>query len=417
MIKNIPLCFFLISAVSFAYGQAGEYEAFKGTQIIADRQNSEWAMGQEYVVMISIDGFRYDYAEEFGARNILEFAEKGSFSRAMLPSFPSKTFPNHYTLVTGLLPGNHGLVGNDFYSRSRDAWYQIYDKEAVRDGSWYGGIPLWVLAEQQGMLSASFFWVGSEAEIRGTKPTYLYAYDGRVPNEYRLHQVADWLRLPQERRPHFITAYFSMVDDAGHRYGPDHNKTREAVLKVDSLIGDFMDALEQIDLPVNVVLVSDHGMSAISHGIVLPEAVPLEDAKVSYGFPPMIYQPDPVKQKLLYDQLLAVDHLEVYTKETVPRYLSFVNEDRVGDIILVTRPPYVVTNKPKPIYGGTHGFDPYTNSEMGAIFYAQGPRIKSGRVMPPFENIHVYPFIARVLNLPVTEPIDGNAEVLEAILK
>ncbi|MEQ8583185.1 MAG: ectonucleotide pyrophosphatase/phosphodiesterase [Marinoscillum sp.] len=407
----------VLGTILLTQAQGISYKDAQAQQQVIDRYNSDWALQQAYVVLVGIDGFRFDYAKKYGAEHIQKLGDSGVKSERLLPSFPSKTFPNHYTIVTGLLPGNHGLVGNSFYSRSRQAWYHVWDREAVRDASWYAGVPLWVLAEKQGMLSASFFWVGAESPVRGVKPTYNYAYDGSMPNEYRLRQVLDWLRLPEARRPHMMAVYFSLVDDVGHKYGPDHPKTGEAVLKVDSLIGDFMDSLNQLNLPVHVVLVSDHGMSAISHGIVLPEVVDLDDAQVSYSFPPMIYQPDSTKRLKLYDQLLQVPNMNVYTRKNIPEYLSFKNNDRIGDFILVTDAPTIILEKPMPVTGGTHGFNPYTDENMGAIFYATGPKLKSGLEMPPVENIHIYPFIAQLLGLTISEPIDGNLNALEILLK
>jgi len=419
MNKYYKLLFTLSSLLllQIVHGQSMTYEEFTSQEIVFEKTNSQWAQQQDYVVLISIDGFRYDYAEKYGATNIQSFLEKGAASKRMIPSFPSKTFPNHYTLVTGMRPGNSGLVGNSFYSRSKDAWYEVRDKSAVRDSSWYNGVPLWSLAEQNGMLSASLFWVGSEAAIAGERPTYYYTYNGKVPNEYRLRKVAEWLQLPAERRPHMMFAYFSLVDDAGHKYGPDHEMTRKAVLEVDEHIGNFLEELKQIDLNVHVVLVSDHGMSTINRGIVLPDAVDLDDAQVSFSLPPMIYQPDSQKLDKLYNQLIQIPNVDVYKKEQIPDYLALQNNDRVGDLILITSPPTVILDAPKRVYGGTHGFDPYRDINMGAIFYALGPQIKSGIMMPPIENIHVYPLIAKILGLTYDQEIDGKLSALESILK
>lgn len=393
------------------------YEQFQSNQIIqADKKNSSWAQEQDYVVMISLDGYRYDYAEKYNALNVLKIQENGASTKRLIPSFPTKTFPNHYTIVTGLRPGNHGIISNSFYSREKAKWYEIRDRTAVQDGSWYGGTPLWVLAEQQEMLSASLFWVGSEAKIQNIYPTYSYAYDGSVPNDYRLTQVVQWLKLPPELRPHMITTYFSLVDDIGHRYGPDHEQTKKAVLEIDSLLGSFLSQLNGLALNVHIVLVSDHGMAAIDHGIVLPDMVNLEDAKVSYSFPPMIYEPDSVHLEQLYNELLSEPTIDVYKSSQIPDYLMLRNEDRVGDLILLTAPPTVIIDKARRVYGGTHGFDPYSHVEMGGIFYAIGPQIKKGVMMPPIESIHIYPFVAKILKLTVPEGIDGDLERLKPIL-
>lgn len=395
--------------------QSGTYEEFVQSELSQEKKNSDWAMQQPYVVLVSIDGFRYDYAEKYKAKNILELAKRGASAKKMWPSYPSKTFPNHYTLVTGLLPGHHGIVSNDFYSRSRQEWYHVGDR-CVKDGSWYGGTPLWSLAEQQGMLSASLFWVGSEAEIAGERPSYSFEYSDLVPNEYRIRRVLEWLKLPEEKRPHAVFTYFSLVDNAGHRFGPDHDQTREAVLDIDELIGKLYRELFALDLPVYVVLVSDHGMTEVNRGIVINEKVDLKETLVAYSLPAMIYEEDSIRLNELYQNLVKVPNMDVYKSENIPAYLRYSNPDRIGDLVLMPQAPAVTLNNPVKVYGGTHGFNPYTNADMGAIFYAAGPRIQSGQVISPFENIHVYPFLAELLHLQITEPIDGKKAVLDDIL-
>lgn len=417
MTRLLTLFLFLFIVFN-TFGQQLSYEEVKQLEIVVPgRQNSQWAKNQPYVVMLSIDGFRHDYAEMYEATNILSVARNGVSTQSLIASFPTKTFPNHYTLVTGLYPGNHGLVSNEFYSREKDYWYKIRDKSAVQDGSWYGGVPLWTLAEQQGMLSANFFWVGSEAPIGGSLSTYSYQYNSGVSNQHRVQRILDWLQMPPEIRPHMILGYFSLVDDAGHRYGPEHVKTKEAVLRVDELVGQLTRGLKKLNLPVHIVLVSDHGMSTITNGMVLPEMVDLEDAKVSYSFPPMIYQSDSAKLERLYDQLLQIEGLYVYRQEQVPNYLHFSNADRIGDLVLMTDAPTIIMERPQVVSGGTHGFDPYVDRDMGAIFYGQGPMFKSGVEISPVENIHIYPLIAEILGLKITEPIDGKLEMMDYLLR
>ena len=408
----------LFLSIVVARGQSLSYEEVTDLeQVVPNRENSSWAQNQPYVIMISIDGFRHDYAEKYGADNILSIMKGGVSTRSLICSFPTKTFPNHYTLVTGLYPGNHGLVSNEFYSREKDYWYKIRDKKAVQDGSWYGGVPIWVLAEQQQMLSANLFWVGSEAPIRGMLSTYSYQYNSRISNAHRIRKLLGWLDLPEKQRPHMLLGYFSLVDDAGHRYGPDHEKTKDAVLEMDALVGELMSGVEQTGLPVNIVLVSDHGMSPINRGLVLPELVDLQDAEVAYSFPPMIYQPNTAKRDQLYGELLQVEGLKVYRQWEVPEYLHFKNEDRVGDLVLLTKAPTIILERPGVISGGTHGFNPFNTPDMGGIFCGSGPQLKSGVRLSPTENIHIYPLIAEILGLSISEPIDGDLRSLEFILK
>ncbi len=394
------------------------YEEFSSKQIRSKvAKNSFNAQQQEYVILISIDGFRHDYAEKFGARHLLSLAENGSSTKRLIPSYPSKTFPNHYTLVTGLYPAHHGLVSNEFYSRAKNARYKISDKAAVRGSSWYAGVPLWTLAGQSEMLSGSVFWVGSEVIQKEGQPTYYYEYNGAVPNSFRFRKVKDWLMLEPEFRPHFISLYFSLVDDAGHSFGPEHDSTRDAVLEIDSLLGLFLDEIDTLDLPVNIIVVSDHGMIDINRGIVLPELVDLEDAKITYSMPTMIYQPDSIKRQKLLAQLQQLETIDTYTRESVPLYLNFRNDDRLGDIVLQTVPPTVILERPKVVKGGMHGFDPFSCEEMGAIFYIKGPRIKSGYRLPPLESIHIYPLITELLGLSFDQVIDGKVSFTSDVFK
>lgn len=416
MVRTVFFTLFALFAFN-SFSQGFTYEQFQKRQQVVERENSQWAKSQPYVILISIDGFRYDYAKKHNAENILRLAKTGVSAEHMLSSFPTKTFPNHYTLVTGLYPGTHGIVSNEFYSKSKDEWYTLKKKKSILDSSWYGGVPLWVLAEKNKMCSASLYWVGSEAAIGGLLPTYYYAYDGAVPNQYRIKQMIDWLKLPEAIRPHLVLGYFSLVDDVGHRYGPDHAETKKAVLEIDSLIGKLIAEVGGLGLPVHLVLVSDHGMSAINRGLVLPEIVDLGDSEVSYSFPPMIYQKDTLEIDRIYEVLLKTNLIEIYKKENIPGYLNFNNDDRVGDLVLLTEAPTVIIPAPKRISGGTHGFSPFSNKEMGAIFYASGPALKKDLVVPPFENIHVYPFIAKILSLPVPAEVEGSIDVLNPAFK
>ena len=379
--------------------------------------NSEWAKNQPYVVLISFDGFRHDYARKYDATNILRFMESGVTAAKMIPSFPSKTFPNHYTIVTGMYPSTHGLVSNEFYSREKNAIYKVGNQNAVHDATWYGGKPLWVLAEEAGMLSASYFWVGSEAAIGGRIPTYMKPYDGSVPNQERFDKVVDWLKLPAANRPHFIATYFSVIDDVGHSFGPNSKRTEEAVLLLDQQFGEFMDKLSEVDLPVDVILVSDHGMAEINRGVVLDDVVDVSDCKVTWSFPPMIYSDDSIRiseiQRIINDD----GRIAAWKPDELPERLHLPAGDRVGDLILYTEAPLVILKKPEVVRGGTHGFNPYTNAEMGALFAAKGPSFKSGIKMGDFENIHVFPLISEILGLEIPDDVDGRLEVLQPILQ
>ena len=387
-----------------------------------DRQNAPEQQTKPYVVMVSLDGFRYDYAEKYQAPNLLRLAREGVSAEKMLPSYPSKTFPNHYTLVTGLYPAHHGLVSNTFYDDDKAALYQIRDREKVEDGSWYGGTPLWVLAEQNDLLAASYFWVGSEADVQGIRPTYWYPYDGSVPHEKRVAQVIEWLQLPPETRPHLITCYFSVVDSRGHRRGPEADEVREAVLEVDRRIGQLDSAFQALGLPVTLVVVSDHGMLAVNEDdpVILSRLVDLDGWEVAYGSTQvLLYHEDSSAVPQMYAALQARTEkhpIRVFYPEELPEHLHFTGTPRVGDIVVETVPPYVFGRWGMPVSTGTHGYDPREVPEMGAIFYAKGPQLPADTVLPTFENIHVYPLVAALLGLPLPEGLDADPEVLVPLI-
>lgn len=391
--------------------------------IAANRHNSVAAQKKPYVILISSDGFRYDYAQKYHAEHLLAFGAQGVKAASMLPSYPSVTFPNHYTLVTGLYPSHHGLTGNSFYDPAKQASYSMSDKEKVRDGSWYGGTPLWVLAEQQQTLSASMFWVGSEADIKNTRPTYYYNYNERIPVDRRIEIVKEWLTLPEDQRPHFITFYLSEPDHAGHKYGPEAAETEAAVKSVDSIIYHLTEAVKSTGLPVNFIFLADHGMTAVDgeHPLKLPAAVNKEKFNViSSGTMVALYAKDKADIQPLYETLKKEEsHYKVYLKNNVPAQLHYGAADdrfnRIGDILLLPEWPYVFSER-KP-GTGYHGFEPLVVKNMHATFMAWGPAFKQHLSIPSFENVNVYPMVAEILGLKITETIDGRKEVLKGILK
>jgi predicted AlkP superfamily pyrophosphatase or phosphodiesterase len=377
------------------------------------------------VILISADGFRFDYAEKYEAKNLLELSNEGVRTEAMIPSYPSLTFPNHYTIVTGMYPSHHGIVNNYFYDPNRRAFYGMRDVKAVRDGSWYGGTPLWVLAEQEHMLTASFFWVASEADIKGILPTYYYNFNDSIPMDYRIQVVVDWLQLPPEKRPHLITFYISQADHAGHAYGPDAPETRQAVLFIDSTIRRLINAVKQTGLPVNFIFVSDHGMTKtdVDHALTMPAGIDTSKFIIPRGAELVeLYAKNKADIAGTYDKLKKEqDNYTVYLKTNMPARLHYGNKDdvmdRIGDIILIpTWPRTFNFSKHKPDIGA-HGYDPSLVKDMRATFYAWGPAFKNHLQIPPFENVNVYPIVTTILGLSYSEKIDGTPAVAKAILK
>jgi predicted AlkP superfamily pyrophosphatase or phosphodiesterase len=201
--------------------------------------SSQFAKAQDktQVLLISFDGFRHDYVERFEAPNFKAFIAQGTAAKSLVPSFPSKTFPNHYSIITGLYPGHHGLISNSFYDSKRNEKYSIRNRKVVEDPYYYGGTPLWQLTQENGHKAASFFWVGSEAPIKGSFPDFYKIYDGSVSNYARVDSVISWMGLPALERPLFTSLYFDLVDTQCHRFGPNSQELREAVLEADTILG------------------------------------------------------------------------------------------------------------------------------------------------------------------------------------
>ena len=382
--------------------------------------NAAEQQSKPYVVLVSLDGFRYDYAAKYGAKNLLAMAAQGaSAPNGMIPSFPSITFPNHWTIVTGLYPEHHGIVANNFYDPSRKEKYSYSDAKTSGDGSWYGGTPLWVLAEQQGMRAACFFWPGSEAEIQGKRPSYYLHFDNKYSDEMRVEQILAWLRLPAENRPHFLTLYYSNVDHAGHVFGPDAPETAEAVRHVDEMIGKLSEGIAALGLPVDLIVLADHGMVATKADVIVLDK--WADLSQFETVGSLLYAKSEADAEKAYNSLLgASDTFQVYRRRKMPKRLHFDSNAREGDPIVVPTGPFKITaHAPDDFMAsirGVHGYDPSTMPSMKAIFYAAGPDIRAGVTVAPFENVDVYPLIARILGLR-TGPIDGNLSALRGILK
>jgi len=393
-------------------------------QIVPGRKNSPTQQQKPYIILISADGFRHDFAEKYQAKNLLQLRKKGVTAAYMMPSFPSLTFPNHYTIVTGLYPAHHGLVDNSFFDLSRQQTYTMADKQMVADPYWYGGTPLWVLAEQQQMIAASFYWVASEAPIQQMPPTYHYIYNEKISIDTRIEKVKQWLALPEEKRPHFISFYFPEVDHAAHNFGPDSKETAEAVRFVDESIGRLNAVAEASGLPVNFVLVADHGMTEVDHQHTLPYPASIDTSRfrINNGSAVLqLYAKDASAIPGMYEQLKkeARDY-DVYLKTDMPEKFHYQSKDdrfnRIGDIILIAKLPKVFNKQGRPTSPGKHGYDP-TLPDMHASFQAWGPAFKKDTRIDGFENIHVYPMIATILGLQYdASKIDGKKEALKKIL-
>jgi predicted AlkP superfamily pyrophosphatase or phosphodiesterase len=418
----------VLSAAGWAQ-PASHPDATTGLPVIHTEHgpNSAAAMKAHYVVLVSLDGFRWDYTKKYGASDLLALGKQGVWApEGMLPSYPSLTFPNHYAIVTGLYPEHNGLVANAFLDEQREAEgklarYGIGDVKAVTDGSFYSGVPLWSLAEKQGMRTACLFWPGSEAEIAGERPTDYLKFDDRgVDEEKRIDQVEAWLKEPEATRPHFITLYYSDVDHAGHAYGPDAPETKAAVVKLDGLMGKLHARLDALKLPIDLIVVSDHGMVKIQSTVTLDAFADLSNFETAGS---LLYGKTDADRVAAYEKLKkASEKFQAYRRKDVPAGLHYNENPREGDPVIVPTGPYAIrahappAGKPDTGPVGQHGFDPHTMPEMKASFFAAGPDIVRGKTVAPFENVNLYPWIAHILGLTAPKS-DGSLNVLAGTLR
>jgi predicted AlkP superfamily pyrophosphatase or phosphodiesterase len=381
------------------------------------------------VILISFDGWRWDYHSRAAAPNLQRLIARGVRAESLVPSFPPKTFPNHYTIVTGLYPGHHGIVANAIFDSATGRSFANNKVEEVRDPMWWGGEPIWVTAERAGQPSASMFWVGSEAPIRGTLPRYWKAYDEDYPPTERVDQVLEWLDLPAADRPRFIALYFSDVDDAGHAQGPDSEEVREAVARADGYLGRLLGGLGQRGLTerVNIVVVSDHGMAAVSTDrvIVLDDYISLDDVTISDINPTVGVFPKPGKDEAVFQALVkAHPRLRVYRRSETPEEWHYRDHPRIPPIVGVADEGWQIIRRTTLVSilerrisaaRGQHGYDPSLKS-MHGVFVAAGPAFKQGATVPAFENIHIYNLFARVLGV-TPAANDGDPSVAESLLR
>ena len=396
----------------------------RGTQPMNDGPDDAVRLAPT-VILISLDGFRPDYLDRYEAPTLRRLAAEGVRAEGMMPSFPSKTFPNHYTVVTGLYPENHGIVANTMYDPAFDASFRMSDRAAVRDGRWWGGEPIWVTLEQQGQKSAPFFWPGSEAEIKGTRPSYWLPFDNSMVPEARIEQVMAWLALPAAERPTFITLYFSNVDSQGHRHGPGSAEAAQAVRDVDGYLGSLVGRLETAGLydQVNLIVVADHGMAASSSErvVFLDDYIDMNDVRVIDYDPIAMIRPKAGKLEAVYEALKQAPHVSFYKKEEIPEDLHFQAHRRIPALIGVADEGWGITTcaffnrNPSRFDGGNHGYD-HRLPSMHALFVARGPAFVEGKTVGPFANIHVYNLMTTILGVEPA-PNDGDFEAVRHLLR
>ncbi len=383
------------------------------------------------VILISIDGFRYDYLDKYRPPTLNRLARGGVRAKWMIPSFPTKTFPNHYTIATGLYPSHHGIVENNVYDFGET--FMIDDRHQVQASRWWWGEPIWATAQKQGQIAGSYFFVGSEAKVADEYPKFWRTYNGKVPPEMRVDKVLGWFDLPANQRPTLITMYFSDTDDAGHEFGPDAEETRYAALNADRYIGRLMDGLRTrgIENRVNIIIVSDHGMAARDqrNAIVMDDYFDIKDKTIADPILTTgeIWQifPKPGKENLIMDRLKNIEHATCWRKADIPKRLHYSEGRRIAPVVCSSDEGWAMTSRERferaknsddfDKIRGAHGYDNKYES-MRATFIAHGPAFKKGYVAEPFENIHVYELMCKILGLKPANN-DGDLDRVRGMLK
>lgn len=368
--------------------------------------------GKPYVILISIDGLGRIARERAATPALDRLAAEGVAARSMRPVWPTLTFPNHYAIATGLYPHAHGIVGNTYPDGKRRAWYSLQNRQAVQDPGWYAGEPVWVSAEKAGMVSAAYFFVGSEAPIQGIRPTYSYLFDSGVPAATRVEQVLTWLDMPAAKRPHLIALYFEHVDSASHRHGPGAAETAAAVTGIDSHIQTLLDGIDALPFAdaIYVIVVSDHGQSAYvaaDEPYVLDEHVAIGEATVVQGGNYVKLYYEAADAAAIAAMTATINRTwccgKAYARRDAPAHWRVADDDRYPDVIIQADSGHAVITDDshrQRLAGGAHGWPPVAEA-MGATFIARGPRLPRATRIGEIHVTDVYPMMLELLGLPL----------------
>jgi predicted AlkP superfamily pyrophosphatase or phosphodiesterase len=380
-------------------------------------------LDKPHVVLVSLDGFRADYLDRADVPNLRRVMQRGARATALLPVFPSLTFPNHYSLITGLNADRHGIVSNAFYDPARGQSYALGNRDTVTDGTWYRGEPIWVTAETQGMVASCFFWPGSEAAIRGVRPTEWREYNSTTRIDERVTTAVEWLGRPAGRRPHFIALYFSHVDSASHA-GPLGSPAVDAAVRaVDGAVGALLDGIDALPIRnrVYLIITSDHGMveTTPAQSVRLDTLVSMEEIAEAFGGPVAnLHVREAPRARAVRDAVNAkLQHGRAYLRKEVPTRHHYRDDPRIGDVVVIMEESWMLavpprqaakpsTAKPRERWG-MHGWDPAFPS-MHAIFVASGPGIPPGTRIPAVRSVDIYPFMTALLGLRAPAGIDGR---------
>ena len=377
---------------------------------------------QPPLLIIALDGFRWDFAERENARNLLELRREGASVETLVPSFPSTTFPNFHSMATGMEPSRHGIVAMMFRDRQKGRSFSYMNNAG--EGEWYGGTPFWLLAQAAGVKTATYFWPGTDAGVQGKYPTYFKKYDGRISIEARTAQVLDWFGMAEKERPGLVVVYFSDVDSAGHKFGPDSPETKAAVQRVDAAVGVLVKGVRKIHQDTNILVVSDHGQIAVASRIDLSRRADFTGCVAANEAPmTMLYCDDP--ERVRAELLNNAPEVKVWRRAETPEHLQYRDNPRIGDLVVVPKTPSIVfvvppgdaEATPVPELKGMHGYDPRRYRAMSGILIGAGPAFKKGVVAPPAKTVDVFALVCRLMAMTMPPGVDAEIRRVAPLLK
>jgi predicted AlkP superfamily pyrophosphatase or phosphodiesterase len=396
-------------------------------------QTAPDAAGDEQIVlMIGLDGLRYDAIDRWDAPNLRALAARGTRPERMIPVMPSKTFVNFYSLATGLYPEHHGMVSNSPWDATAERHFSNAGG-SPQDPFWWQGEPIWITAERQDVRSHIMFWLGSESPVDGDMASVWTPYEHEKPYDERVAEVLAWFDAPEAERPRFAAVYFDHVDTVTHRAGPFTPEEGQAVAEVDRLVGNLVDGLAERGLleRTNIIVVSDHGMAPVTTDRVVAvdtltdmDGLLVEEAMGDYGMglePFLMAYGDDADVDRVYTDLDGADpHVTVWRPEDYPDDWHFNHPDRGPDLLILAEPEWLLTysgtDLTNPYYASLHGMHGYDNraESMGATFIGAGPVFPQGERPAAFENVNVYGIIACALDIDPAGT-DGDPQEVERI--
>jgi alkaline phosphatase D len=392
-----------------------------GAQDFLRKRNQNKApKNKPYLLVISMDGMRHDYIDRCYTPTFDSIEANGARIKQMQPIFPSNTFPNHYTIATGLYAENHGIVNNTFYNKDAKSLYDFKDKATVGNPKMYKGEPIWVSAEAQNVKTATFFWVGSEAKIKGYRPSYWKQYSDAYSNTQKIDTVIHWLQLPKKERPHFITCYFDQPDKAGHSFGPGAPVVDSIVKNYDKVLKTLFQHINLLPIKdsLNVIVLSDHGMTATEGKKTVEFTNEITDLceTIIGGNPFLMLEAKDGNKEKLQKALLKLKGIHAWKSSAIPDSLHLNIPNRLLDFVVIADTAHTLA---LPQHGetlaGAHGYFPQY-SDMQTVFYGIGPGFKTGYSQQKGHLVDLYNLFAQLLEI-TPAPNNGKPERINKVLR